>query len=55
MIILNFYFTRNGGWIEFDQNGEILTQHFNTSESLYNFIKNNNLPLTYKGCVNCPS
>jgi hypothetical protein len=55
MIILNFYFTENGGWIKYNQNGEVFTQNFDTAESLYNFIKDNDLPLTYKGCVNCPS
>ena len=55
MIVLNFYFTGNGGWIEYNQNGEIITQNFNTPESLYNFIKDNNLSLTYRGCVNCPN
>jgi hypothetical protein len=54
MIVLNFYFTGNGGWVECNQNGKIFTQNFNTAESLYNFIKDNNLPLTYKGCTTCP-
>lgn len=54
MTILNFYFTGTGGWIKYNQNGEIITQNFDAPESLHNFIKNNNLPLTYKGCINCP-
>jgi hypothetical protein len=53
MIVINFYFTDNGGWIEYSQNGQITKQTFNTAESLHLFIKNNNLPLTYKGCVTC--
>jgi len=53
MIVINFYFTDNGGWIEYSQNGQIIKQTFNTAESLHLFIKNNNLPLTYKGCVTC--
>jgi hypothetical protein len=54
MTILNFYFTNSGGWIEYSQNGQITKQTFDTSESLYKFIKDNNLPLTYRGCTSCP-
>jgi|LakMenEpi03Aug12_release.lakeMendotaPanAssembly.Ray.scaffolds.fasta_scaffold500143_2 hypothetical protein len=53
MIVINFYFTNLGGWIEYFQNGQTIKELFDTSESLYDFIKNNNLPLTYSGCVNC--
>ena len=53
MIVLDFYFMATGGWIKYDQNGEIITQTFDTAQSLHLFIKDNNLPLTYKGCVNC--
>jgi len=53
MIVLNFYFTGTGGWIEYNQNGQIIKQTFNTAQSLYLFIKENNLPLVYKHCPNC--
>jgi len=53
MIVTNFYFTGTGGWIEYIQNGQTTKKSFDTSESLYNFIKNNNLPLTYSGCLTC--
>ena len=53
MIVINFYFTDLGGWIEYVQNEQIIKQNFDTSESLYDFIKNNNLPLTYYGCLTC--
>jgi hypothetical protein len=53
MIVLDFYFIGTGGWIEYSQNGQIIKQTFDTSESLSNFIKDNNLPLIYKGCVDC--
>lgn len=53
MIVINFYFTGTGGWIEYLQNGQIMKKTFDTAESLYNFIKNNNLPLIYSSCVNC--
>ena len=53
MIVTNFYFTNLGGWIEYVQNEQIIKQNFDTSESLYDFIKSNNLPLTYYGCLTC--
>ena len=53
MIVTNFYFTSLGGWIEYIQNGQTIKELFDTSESLYDFIKNNNLPLTYSGCLTC--
>jgi hypothetical protein len=53
MIVINFYFIGTGGWIEYIQNGQIIKQTFDTSESLSNFIKDNNLPLIYKNCPNC--
>lgn len=53
MTVINFYFTDLGGWIEYVQNEQIIKQNFDTSESLYNFINNNNLPLTYSGCLTC--
>ena len=53
MIVINFYFTENGGWIEYSQNGQTITQTFDTAESLYNFIQVNNLPLTYTACQSC--
>lgn len=53
MTIINFYFTSNGGWIEYIQNNETITQNFDTAESLENFIKSNNLGLTYNGCTDC--
>ncbi len=55
MTVINFYFTGTGGWIEYSQNGQIIKQIFDTAESLHNFIKDNDLPLTYKGCINCLS
>lgn len=54
MIVLDFYFTGTGGWIEYSQNGQITIQTFDTAQSLHLFIKENNLPLTYKGCTTCP-
>jgi hypothetical protein len=53
MIVLNFYFTETGGWIEYIQNGQTIKEFFDTPKSLYDFIKNNNLPLTYSGCLTC--
>jgi hypothetical protein len=53
IIIIDFYFTNSGGWIEYSQNGEIIRQTFDTAESLHRFIKYKNLPLTYKGCTSC--
>jgi len=53
MIVLNFYFMETGGWIEYLQNGQTIKEVFETSESLHNFIKDNNLPLTYSGCMTC--
>ena len=53
MIVLNFYFTDDGGWIEYLQNNQTIKQTFDTAQSLHDFIKVNNLPLTYKGCINC--
>lgn len=54
MTVINFYFTGTGGWIEYSQNGQTITQTFYTAQSLHLFIKENNLPLTYKGCLTCP-
>lgn len=53
MTIINFYFTGTGGWIEYSQNGQIIKQIFDTSESLRNFINDNNIPLLYEHCPNC--
>jgi hypothetical protein len=53
MIVLNFYFTGTGGWIEYLQNEQTIKELFDTSESLYDFIKKNNLSLTYSGCSTC--
>jgi hypothetical protein len=55
MIVINFYFTGTGGWIEYSQNKQITIQTFSSAESLHNFIKDNDLPLTYKGCISCSS
>lgn len=50
MIIKNFYFTDTQSWIEYEENGVIIRQNFNTSQETINFIQQNNLPLTYMGC-----
>lgn len=54
MIVINFYFTNGGGWIECLENEQITKYTFDTPQSLHLFIKENNLPLTYKGCPTCP-
>ena len=33
MIVINFYFTSNGGWIKYIQNNETIIQNFDTAES----------------------
>jgi hypothetical protein len=51
MIVIGFYFDNNGGWIEYSQDGQIVKQEFTSGDEVQQFIKANNLPLTYKGCV----
>ena len=53
MNILGFYFTGEGGWIEYSENGQVIKQTFESAESLHDFIINNNIPLSYSGCLNC--
>ncbi len=53
MIVLNFNFTNSGGWIEYIQDEQIIKESFDTSESLHKFINDNNIPLTYSGCLTC--
>lgn len=53
MIIIGFYFDNNGGWIDHSQNGIISRTTFNSGDEIKQFIKDNNLPLTYKGCIDC--
>lgn len=53
MIVLNFYFSEQEKWIEYDLDGSIIRRDFNSEADLREFIEVNNLPLTYKGCVNC--
>lgn len=53
MIVISFYFDDNGGWIEHSQGGIISKTIFNSGDEVRQFITDNNLTLTYKGCVNC--
>jgi hypothetical protein len=53
MIVLDFYFMATGGWIEYSLNGQVEKKYFDTAEELRTFIRENNLKLTYQGCINC--
>ena len=53
MIIIGFYFDNDGGWIECSQDGVTSRTDFNNGDEIKQFIINNNLNLTYKGCDNC--
>lgn len=52
MIIIGFYFDNDGGWIEYSQNNIIIKRDFSSGDEIKQFITDNNLPLTYKGCIN---
>jgi hypothetical protein len=52
MIIIEFYFDNDGGWIEYSQDGQIVKQEFTSGDDIVEFIKINNLNLTYKGYIN---
>jgi hypothetical protein len=53
MIVTNFYFSSNEKWIEFIKDGETIKEFFYTDEDVKTFIKDNNLNLTYKTCLDC--
>ena len=53
MIVINFYFSPDEKWIEYNLNGEVIKQYFFSDQDLRTFISNNNLGLTYQGCLNC--
>jgi hypothetical protein len=53
MIVLNFYFSEQEKWIEYELNGSVIREEFVSESELRNFIEVNNLPLTYKGCTDC--
>lgn len=53
MIILQYYFDNNGGWLEYLQNDETIRVDFSDGEEIQQFIIDNNLKITYKGCPNC--
>lgn len=53
MIVVNFYFSPDEKWIEYSLNGETIKQYFITAQELRDFIRDNNLKLTYQGCFNC--
>ena len=53
MIIINFYISNNEKWIEYNLNDQIIKTFFETDDELKEFIKNNNLNLIYKECLNC--
>jgi len=54
MIIIGFYFDNNGGWIEYSQDEITTRKDFNSGDEIKQFIIDNNLNLTYKGCIDCP-
>jgi hypothetical protein len=53
MTIIGFYFSSGEKWIEYSSNGITKKDYFNNDEELLEFIRVNNLPLTYKGCTDC--
>jgi hypothetical protein len=53
MIVINFYFSDPEKWIEYNLNGQITKQYFQSAQELRDFIRDNNLKLTYQGCFNC--
>jgi hypothetical protein len=53
MIILEYYFDNNGGWLKYLQNNETIKVEFSNGYEIQQFINTNNLNITYKGCVDC--
>ena len=53
MIVINFYFSQKEKWIEYSLDGQITKEYFLTAQELRDFIRINNLNLTYEGCYNC--
>lgn len=53
MTVINFYFSSDEKWIEYSLDNNITKVFFETANELREFIKENNLNLTYEGCFNC--
>jgi hypothetical protein len=53
MIVINFYFSNTEKWIEYEKEGIVEKKYFDSVQSLEYFIAENDLSLTYQGCVNC--
>ena len=51
--IIGFYFSNSEKWIEYNSNGITKKDYFASDEELLEFIRVNNLPLKYKGCIDC--